>query len=147
MRTPKLKFKLLREDAVLPTYAHPGDAGLDLSYCGDEPLWLAPGCRKLVPTGVAVQLHQGLVGLVHPRSGLAHRHGVTVANAPGTIDSPYRGEVKVNLINLGQSGVWIRPGDRIAQLVVQEFVEVEPVAVDELDETARGENGHGSTGR
>jgi dUTP diphosphatase len=143
----KLKIKLLNEFAVIPTYAKKGDAGLDLSYAGDEAIWLPYGVRKLVGTGLALEIPYGFVGLIHPRSGLAHKHGITVLNAPGTVDSGYRGEVKVNLYNSGLHGVWIHTNERIAQLVIQavEYVDVE--VVDELSDSARGTGGHGSSGK
>lgn len=129
----------------LPAYAHPGDAGADLTAAVD--VELAPGERALVPTGLAVALPEGYVGLVHPRSGLAARLGVTVLNAPGTVDAGYRGEIMVNLINHDRvTPAKISRGDRIAQLVVQrvERVDFRPVA--ELPESRRGAGGHGSTG-
>lgn len=137
--------RLLRPEAVLPSYARPGDAGADLVSTAE--VTLAPGERALVPTGVALALPPGLVGLVHPRSGLAARHGITVVNAPGTIDSGYRGEVLVNLVNLDpRASFTVRAGDRIAQLVVQEYVTARFHATDSLPESVRGETGHGSTG-
>lgn len=134
----------LDPDAVLPTYAHAGDAGLDLS--ANEDVTLPPGGRAAVATGLAVGVPDGWVGLVHPRSGLALRQGLTVANAPGTIDAGYRGEVKVILVNLGDEDVAIARGDRIAQLVLQEVGRARVVEVDTLDDTARGAGGFGSTG-
>jgi len=129
----------------LPAYAHPGDAGADLVTTVD--VRLEPGQRALVPTGVAIALPDGYVGLVHPRSGLAARHGVTVVNAPGTVDAGYRGEVKVLLVNLDpHSGVDLRRGDRVAQLVVQRVERARFVEVDRLPGSARGEGGYGSTG-
>lgn len=129
----------------IPAYANPGDAGADL-YAA-EGARLAPGRRALVPTGVAVAIPDGYVGFVTPRSGLAHRLGVTGVNAPGTIDSGYRGEIKVNLINLDpERTAVIERGDRIAQLVIQPVVRARFIEVDELSPTQRGSNGHGSTG-
>ena len=129
----------------LPAYAHPGDAGADLVAAED--VVLAPGERKLVPTGIAVALPDGYVGLVHPRSGLAHRLGVTLLNAPGTVDAGYRGEILVNLVNHDPAAtVKITRGDRIAQLLVQRVERAVFHAVDELPETVRGAGGHGSTG-
>jgi dUTP pyrophosphatase len=131
--------------AVPPSYAAPGDAGADLSSTVE--VTLRPGERALVPTGVALALPPGTVGLVHPRSGLAARHGVTVANAPGTVDSGYRGEILVNLVNLDPSEPFtVRPGDRVAQLVVQRHLTARFVEVDSLPGSRRGETGHGSTG-
>jgi dUTP pyrophosphatase len=140
----ELQVVRLHPDAVLPSYAHPGDAGLDLTSV--EAVTLRPGARAAVPTGLAVAVPDGWVGLVHPRSGLALRHGLTVANAPGTIDAGYRGELKVILVNVGDEEVTIAAGDRIAQLVLQEVGLARVVEVASLDDTARGEGGFGSTG-
>ena len=135
----------LDPDLPLPAYAHPGDAGADLVAAED--VELAPGERRLVPTGVALALPDGYVGLVHPRSGLAHRLGVTVLNAPGTVDAGYRGEILVNLVNHDPAAtVKISRGDRIAQLLVQRVERATFHAVDELPGTVRGAGGHGSTG-
>jgi dUTP pyrophosphatase len=140
----ELQVKRLVGDVPLPAYAHDGDAGLDLAAAQD--VELAPGGRAAVPTGLAVAVPPGWVGLVHPRSGLARRHGVTVANAPGTIDAGYRGEVQVLLVNLGTDPVLLRKGDRVAQLLLQRVGRAEIVEVEELDGTTRGEGGFGSTG-
>lgn len=135
----------LDPDLPLPAYAHPGDAGADLLTTVDATL--APGERALLPTGIALALPHGYVGLVHPRSGLAARHGVTVVNAPGTIDAGYRGEVKVLLVNLDPSEpVELHRGDRIAQLVVQRVETATFVEVDVLPSSQRGSGGYGSTG-
>lgn len=134
----------LHPDAVVPAYAHDGDAGLDLVSV--EEVTLAPGERYAVATGWAMAIPDGWVGLVHPRSGLALRQGLTVANAPGTIDAGYRGEVKVILVNLGTDPVEVHAGDRVAQLVLQEVGRAEVVVVDDLEQTARGAAGFGSTG-
>jgi dUTP pyrophosphatase len=137
--------RLLDPDLPLPAYAHPGDAGADLVAAEDVDL--GPGERKLVHTGVAVALPEGYVGLVHPRSGLAARLGVTVLNAPGTVDAGYRGEILVNLINHDPvRPVTIARGDRIAQLIVQRVERAVFHLVDELPGTVRGAGGHGSTG-
>lgn len=141
---PRLAVQRLREDVALPAYAHPGDAGLDLAAAEAVSLW--PGERAAVPTGLAVAVPAGWVGLVHPRSGLASRHGLTVANAPGTIDAGYRGELKVLLVNLGGELVELAAGDRVAQLLLQPVGEAEVVEVDDLDATDRGVGGFGSTG-
>lgn len=141
----QLQVRRLRPDVPLPRYAQAHDAGMDLASAED--LVLQPGSRSAVSTGLAIAIPRGWVGLIHPRSGLALRSGVTVANAPGTIDAGYRGELKVILVNLGGEPVEIARGDRIAQLLLQEVGEAEIVEVDELDETARGEGGFGSTGR
>ncbi len=129
----------------LPRYAHPGDAGADLMSAAD--LVLGPGERALVPTGVALALPPGHVGLVHPRSGLAARHGITIVNAPGTVDCGYRGEIKVLLLNTDRTEPFqVRRGDRIAQLVVQRYEQAHFVEVEALDDSARGAGGYGSTG-
>jgi dUTP pyrophosphatase len=127
----------------LPAYAKPGDAGLDLR--ASEAATLEPGGRRLVPTGVAVA--DGYAGLVLPRSGLALQQGVTVLNAPGLIDSGYRGELKVLLVNHGIEAVAIARGERIAQLVIQPVTQARLVEVDQLPDSARGDGGFGSTGR
>jgi len=131
----------------LPAYETAGAAGLDLrAALPGGPLELAPGGRFLVPTGLVLALPQGCEGQVRPRSGLALRHGVTVLNAPGTIDADYRGEVQVLLVNFGESPFAIRHGDRIAQLVVASVAQARLIEVAALDETARGAGGFGSTG-
>lgn len=135
----------LDPDLPLPSYAHPGDAGADLYAAEDAEL--APGERKLIRTGVAVAIPDGYVGLVHPRSGLAAKMGVTVLNAPGTVDAGYRGEILVNLVNHDPVNVAkIVRGDRIAQLVVQRVERAHFHGVDNLSDTVRGTGGHGSTG-
>lgn len=140
-----IPLKRLDPDLPLPAYAHPGDAGADLVTAVD--VTLAPGERQLVPTGVALALPDGYVGLVHPRSGLAWKLGLSIVNAPGTVDAGYRGEIKVCLVNLDPATpIELRRGDRIAQLVVQRVERARFIEVDSLDETARGEGGHGSTG-
>lgn len=133
------------EPLPLPAYATTGSAGLDLR--ADVEVALAPGERALVPTGLAVEIPPGCEGQVRPRSGLALRHGLTMANAPGTIDSDYRGEVGVILVNLGQEPVRLARGERIAQLVVARYERVELAEVAELEATARGSGGFGHTGR
>jgi dUTP pyrophosphatase len=130
----------------LPTYQTEGASGLDLLAAIDAPLTLAPLERALVSTGLVLALPQGFEAQIRPRSGLALKHGLTVLNAPGTIDSDYRGEVSVLLINLGQSGVTVTRGMRIAQLVVAGTARAMMVAVEELDTTRRGGGGYGSTG-
>ena len=135
----------LDPDLPLPAYAHPGDAGADLVTTVD--VTLAPGERALVPTGVAIALPPGYVALVHPRSGLAARHGLSIVNAPGTVDAGYRGEIKVMLINHDPATpIELRRGDRIAQLVVQRFEVARFVEVRELPDSVRGVGGYGSTG-
>jgi dUTP pyrophosphatase len=147
MRPTTVPVPLVRldPDLPLPAYAHPGDAGADLRTAVD--VTLEPGERALVPTGVALALPDGYVGLVHPRSGLAARHGLTIVNAPGTIDAGYRGEISVLLLNLDpREPVTLRRGDRIAQLVVQRFERAEFVVTERLDDSVRGAGGYGSTG-
>ncbi|HWV38155.1 MAG TPA: dUTP diphosphatase [Vulgatibacter sp.] len=132
------------EPLPLPTYATEGSAGLDLR--ADEAVTLAPGERRLVPTGIAIQLPEGCEGQVRPRSGLALRHGIGMVNAPGTIDRDYTGEIGVILVNHGRESVRFERGERIAQLVVARYERVTPVEVDALDSTARGAGGFGHTG-
>jgi dUTP pyrophosphatase len=135
----------LDPDLPLPSYAHPGDAGADLVTTVD--VVLAPGERALVPTGVALAIPEGYVGLVHPRSGLAARHGLSIVNTPGTVDAGYRGEVKVLLVNLDpREPVELRRGDRVAQLVLQRVERAGFVEVDALPDSSRGAGGYGSTG-
>ncbi|MEZ5211430.1 dUTP diphosphatase [Gordonia sp. (in: high G+C Gram-positive bacteria)] len=140
-----LRVVRLDPDLPLPQRAHAGDAGVDLYSTTD--LELAPGRRQVVGTGIAIALPAGTVGLVHPRSGLAARAGLSIVNAPGTIDVGYRGEIKVCLINLDpEAPIVISRGDRIAQLLVQRVELPEIVEVSELDDTQRGTGGHGSSG-
>jgi dUTP pyrophosphatase len=129
----------------LPRYETAGSAGMDLR--ADEPFTLAPGERRVVPTGLALELPPGHEGQVRPRSGLAVRHGIAIVNAPGTVDSDYRGEVKVILVNLGEAPASFARGDRIAQLVVAPVVRAELEVVDDLAGSARGAGGFGSTGQ
>jgi dUTP pyrophosphatase len=141
----ELPVQRLREDAVLPARAYPGDAGLDLAAC--ERVELDPGERAVVGTGLAVAIPDGYAGFVQPRSGLADRHGVSIVNAPGLIDSGYRGELKVILLNTDRSRRFVvEPGMRIAQLVVLEVPGLMAVETDELPTTERGVRGHGSSG-
>lgn len=143
----RLSVQIVRLDPglPLPAYARPGDAGADLRARTD--VRLDPGERVLVPTGVALAIPEGYVGLVHPRSGLAARHGITVVNAPGTVDAGYRGEIMVNLANTDALvPVELRRGDRIAQLLVQRVERVTWQEVDDLPPSDRGSGGHGSTG-
>ena len=141
----ELAVQRLRDEAVVPERAYPGDAGLDLVSC--ERLVIAPGERAVVGTGVAVAIPDGHAGLVVPRSGLAARHGIGIVNAPGLVDSGYRGEVRVVLVNhdLAESFT-VEPGMRIAQLVVVPVAAAAPVDVEELPETQRGVAGFGSSG-
>lgn len=145
--TEQVPIDIVRLDPELPlpSYAHPGDAGADL-YARED-VTLLPGERRLVPTGIALALPEGYVALVHPRSGLAHRSGLSIVNAPGTIDAGYRGEVQVCLVNLDPvTPIELRRGDRIAQLVIQRFETATFVEAGALPESARGAGGHGSTG-
>ena len=137
------------EGMPLPAYQTPDAAGLDLlaAIPDDQPLTLAPGQRALVPTGLLIALPAGFEAQIRPRSGLAARHGITVLNAPGTIDADYRGEIAVLLINHGEAPFSIRRGERIAQMVVAPVSQVELVATEALPTTSRGAGGFGSTGR
>ena len=141
-----LPVRRLRDDAVVPRQAYPGDAGLDLASC--ERVELGPGERAVVPTGLAVAVPDGYAGFVQPRSGLAAKHGLTILNTPGLIDSGYRGELKVVLHNTDRTTPFVvEPGMRIAQLVVLPVAELELVEVEELPETERGVRGFGSSSR
>jgi dUTP pyrophosphatase len=143
-----MTLRVVRLDAraTLPARAHPEDAGLDLHAL--DPATLAPGERASIPTGLAVEIEPGHAGLVLPRSGLAARHGISVVNAPGLIDSGYRGELRVLLLNTDRSETFeLRAGDRIAQLVLIAVAVAEPVEVSELSQTPRGAGGFGSSGR
>ena len=135
----------LDDGATAPTRAHDTDAGLDLYAL--HPADIPPGQRHLVGTGVHVAIPPGYVGMICPRSGLAHKHGLTVLNAPGIIDAGYTGEIKVNLHNTGDEVCWVETGARIAQLVIAPIPDAHLVQVDSLDTTERGDNGHGSTGQ
>ena len=142
----ELRLSLLAVTATLPTRAHEGDAGLDLYAC--EAAHLGPGERWSVGTGIAMEIPPGHAGLVLPRSGLAREHGISLVNAPGLIDSGYRGEVRVLLLNTDPAEIFrIEPGDRIAQLLISPVAMAEPTAVDALTDSARGEGGFGSSGR
>jgi dUTP pyrophosphatase len=141
-----LPFRRLDPEVVLPERAHPGDAGFDLRSAVD--IDVGPGERAMVPTGLAVAVPEGHAGLVLPRSGLASKHGLTMANAPGLIDAGYRGEVICAVVNLDREhAVRISRGDRIAQFVIVAVPDLVPTFVDELPASARGEGGFGSTGR
>jgi dUTP pyrophosphatase len=140
----ELPIRRLRDDAIVPARAYGGDAGLDLAAC--ERVELRPGDRATVGTGLAVAIPEGHAGFVQPRSGLAARHGITIVNTPGLVDSGYRGELKVILLNTDASETFVvEPGMRIAQLVVLELPSVEPVEVHELPESERGVRGFGSS--
>jgi dUTP pyrophosphatase len=141
----QLPVRKVRPDAVLPSRAYDGDAGLDLAAA--DAVVLAPGERAVVGTGLAVAVPAGHAGFVQPRSGLAAKHGITIVNAPGLVDSGYRGEVKVVLLNTGDQPFAVEPGMRIAQFVVLPVAAVELVEVADLPDTDRGERGYGSSGR
>ncbi|WOC32335.1 MULTISPECIES: dUTP diphosphatase [Caproicibacterium] len=142
-----LPVKKLRENAVLPTRATVGSAGLDLYACLEQPLTLLPGQLYQVPTGIAVALPEGTVGLLCGRSGLGVKHGITLSNSVGVIDSDYRGELAAGLCNVGDKAYILQPGERFAQLLVVPILLPEPVAAKELPQTQRGEGGFGSTGQ
>lgn len=145
MATLDVLISTTAPDVPLPAYAHPGDAGADITTRVD--VTLEPGQRATVPTGIKIALPDGFVALVHPRSGLAARHGVTVVNAPGTVDAGYRGEIAVTLLNTdSQHAVTLAKGDRIAQLVIQRVERAAFIEVDRLPGTHRGDGGFGSTG-
>lgn len=146
MQEPQtLKVQLLHPEAKLPQRAHATDAGADLCAC--EAVTLQPGERKLVGTGIALEIPAGFVGLIHPRSGLALKQGLSIVNTPGTIDADYRGEIKVCLINLDpETPIEIQVGDRIAQLLIQQVSLCDFEQVAQLSETVRGAGGYGSTG-
>jgi dUTP pyrophosphatase len=141
----ELAVLLKAEPGFEPVYAKPGDAGADLRSTAD--LVLGAGERALLPTGVSIALPAGYVGLVHPRSGLAAKHGITVLNAPGTVDAGYRGEIFVTLLNTSHEEFQISRGDRIAQLVIQQFEHAKFIAVEQLPESERGDTGFGSSGK
>lgn len=139
-----MRIKRLQPHAILPAYAHPGDAGLDLFSAVS--VAIEPGESRLIATGIAIELPPGIEAQVRPRSGLALKHGVTVLNTPGTIDSGYRGEVGVILINHGRSRFEVHQGMKIAQMVIASCLTVDVEDVPELDDSARGQGGFGSTG-
>lgn len=141
----QLPVKKLFDEATIPTTATPGSAGLDLY--SEVRTTINEGERKLIPTGISMAIPEGMVGLVCPRSGLALNEGITVLNAPGIVDSDYRGQIGVVLINHGSKQVLIDRGERIAQMVFVKFVGMTPHEHDELDETERGDGGYGSTGK
>ncbi|TYB68454.1 dUTP diphosphatase [Nonomuraea sp. PA05] len=146
MSEAEVLIQRLDPELPIPSYAHPGDAGADLYAAGD--VELMPGERAVVGTGVAIALPDGYAAFVHPRSGLAARHGVTLVNAPGTVDAGYRGEIKVTVINTDLKEPFrLRRGDRVAQLVIQRVERVAFTVAERLPESVRGANGFGSTGR
>lgn len=143
-----LKIKKLNENAVIPKTATGGSAGMDLYACLDSDITLAPGQRALIPTGIAIALESNAyVAYIYARSGLAIKSGITLSNCVGVVDSDYRGEVKVGLINLSDSEYTVKNGDRIAQMVIAPVIMADVQEVSELDETERAEGGFGSTGR
>jgi dUTP pyrophosphatase len=146
MEPVTVSLQRLRENAIIPQYMTAHAAGMDLFAALDAPLHLAPGRRELVPTGIAVAIPEGFEGQVRPRSGLALRKGLTLVNAPGTIDADYRGEIALIVINHGEEVVVIAPGDRIAQLVIAPVRRAVLTVVESLDETARSTGGFGHTG-
>jgi len=145
--TVHVTFKKLRPDAAIPRYMTELAAGLDLTAAIDEPIEIPPGERRVVGTGLAVAIPPGYEGSVRPRSGLARDHGITLVNAPGTIDADYRGEICVLAINHGRAPFVVRPGERIAQMVIAPIAHAQVAEADELPPTARGDGGFGSTGR
>lgn len=147
MTAPRVQFKKLRPDAILPRYMTADAAGMDLVAAIGEPVTLAAGASGVVGTGLAMAIPRGFEGQVRPRSGLARKYGVTVLNAPGTIDADYRAEVMVLLVNLSREPFTIHAGERIAQLVIAPVAQADVVEVDALDDTERGAGGFGSTGR
>ena len=143
-----LKMKKVRENAIIPKRAPAGSAGLDLCACIDEPLTVKAGERAVIPSGIAIALESSeVVALVFARSGLAIKHGISLSNSVGVIDSDYRGEICVGIINTSREDYTVNPGERIAQLVLTPVIPAEPVEVESLDETERGAGGFGSTGR
>lgn len=142
----ELKIKIIGGNKI-PSYATSGSAGLDLSACIAEDITLKPMERAIIPTGIAVAVPEGYAGMVYARSGLAIKHGITLSNSVGVIDSDYRGEIKCGIVNLGTKPYTIRNGERIAQLILTPVAQAHVVPVDKLDETLRGEGGFGSTGK
>jgi dUTP pyrophosphatase len=145
-----ISFKRLRperdSDIVLPRYMTPQSAGMDICAAVDTPMVLKPGAIALVPTGLAMAMPPGYEAQIRPRSGLAVKHGIGIINAPGTIDSDYRGEVKIALINMGRASYTIQRGERIAQMVIQRVYQAHVTVVENLESTARNDGGFGSTG-
>ncbi len=142
-----LKVKIInRSGNELPVYETPGSAGMDVRACLEEPVTLGPLERALIPTGLRVQLPEGYEMQIRPRSGLALKHGISLANTPGTVDADFRGEIGVILINLSKEPFTVNDGDRICQMVIAQYTRVEWEAVDEIDRTVRGDGGFGHTG-
>ena len=145
MKNVDIRIKKLTEEAIIPQYANDGDAGLDV--CSIDDIEINPGQRKFIHTGLAIEIPEGFAGFMQPRSGLAIKHGISIVNTPGLIDSGYRGELKIILINTDKSEPFhISKGDRIAQLVIQEVPHVNLIEVDDLNTSKRGEKGFGSSG-
>ena len=143
-----MKVKIInKSNNELPSYATAGSAGMDIRAHLNKPLTVRPGKTVLVPTGLSLELPVGYEAQIRPRSGLAYKNGLTIPNSPGTIDSDYRGHVKVMIRNEGPSAYEIKPGERIAQMVIADYTQVEWLLTEELEETERGENGFGSTGK
>ncbi|MEL7007602.1 MAG: dUTP diphosphatase [Cyanobacteria bacterium J06643_13] len=140
----ELKIKLLHESAIMPSYAHPGDAGLDLFAIAHQEI--LPAETQLIKTGIAIALPQGYEAQIRPRSGLALNYSVTVLNSPGTIDAGYRGEIGIIMINHGKTAFLVVPGMKVAQMIVTSFVQTKVIAVRDLDSTTRENRGYGSTG-
>jgi len=140
----EIKVKKLRDDAILPNYAHNGDAGMDVYSC--ESYTLQSLERKLFPTGLAFEVPKGFEMQIRPKSGLAFNHGISIVNTPGTLDSTYRGELGIILINTDKEPYEVKKGQKIAQIIIAKYEEAEIKQVDELSETERGEGGFGSTG-
>ncbi len=147
MKKVKVKVKKLYDKSILPKYMNVGDAGADLFAYLDDDFILHPNCRCLISTGLSMAIPLGYEVQIRPRSGLAHKYGITVLNSPGTIDSTYRGEIKVILYNSSNENFVIKDGDRIAQMVLKEVPHADFDVVDNLDETERGDGGFGSTGK
>lgn len=143
----KIKIKKLKQNAIVPQYATEHAAGMDLSACIDEPVTIAPGERAIIPTGIAIALPPGYEAQIRGRSGLAAKHGIMPANGVGTIDADYRGEIGVITLNTSNETFMVEPGMRLAQMVVTRYETVDWGEVDELDATARGDGGYGSTGK
>ncbi len=143
----KISIKKLRDDAIVPSYATEHSAGMDLSACMDEPVTIAPGERAIIPTGLAIALPPGYEAQIRGRSGMAAKHGIMPANGVGTIDADYRGEIGIITLNTSNQPFTVEPGMRLAQMVIARYETAEWEQVDELDETARGAGGYGSTGR
>ena len=142
-----IEIKLVTKRGNIPAYETEGSAGMDLKAVLNEPVILAPGERRLIPTGLFIELPQGYEAQVRARSGLAIKHGITLINCVGTIDSDYRGEIQVPLVNLGQEDFEIKNGERIAQMVIAKYEQISWKITDELSETERGAGGFGHTGR